>query len=260
MPGEDTCTCPIPERSHALPHWQNRQQLPLPLFTLFSGTGVLQPSPRPTRGRTPFPWQTPGTWPRGVGWRCRHRRGCFQMNPSLPGQTNRLLWRVFNFLCHGAAVCLLYREPLKTLGSNSNVFYRRGEIIECFQRALHGRESSIFAARRILHSLSFVLRHHSPPFLYFLEAESLTAFSCGFSLMEHLGVRSKNGLKVSRSPHHQTNEQLSGRGDRSASRDRGDRAPAPHAAPAAANLCPAGFSPDTSPVRTQQSRVVFLGQ
>jgi len=99
-----------------------------------------------------------------AGRRRTDGRGRGQLNPSGPRDANRSLWRVFNFLRHrGAAprLRLLYTEPLKTLGSNSDVFCRRGEIIECFQSALYGRESSIFAARRILHSRSLVLQH--PP-------------------------------------------------------------------------------------------------
>lgn len=45
-----------------------------------------------------------------------------------------------------------------------------------------------------------------PPASYFREAELLSAFSCGFSLMKHLRLRSKNRLKVKRSPCHQTNQ------------------------------------------------------
>lgn len=44
-----------------------------------------------------------------------------------------------------------------------------------------------------------------PPASYFLEAELLSAFSCGFSLMKHLGLRSKNRVEVKRGPCHQSN-------------------------------------------------------
>lgn len=124
--------------------------------------------------------------------------------PASPRVNKQPVPRVFNFLRRRPAARLLSRELLKASGSNSRVFYRRGEIIECFQRAPYGRESSIFTAWRILHSPSFVLRHRPP--LYFLEAESRSAFSCGFSLMKHSGLRSKHGLKVNQSPCHEADK------------------------------------------------------
>ena len=47
-----------------------------------------------------------------------------------------------------------------------------------------------------------------PPPFYFLEAELLSAFPCGFSLMRHFGVGSKNRLEVKRSPCHKTDKQI----------------------------------------------------
>lgn len=84
MLGQDACSCQCsPSLSNPVlsPHWYNRELLPRFLPSL--GVGALYTLP---------PKQSCATF--APGSESRQKAGCFQMNPSLPVHTDKLLLRV----------------------------------------------------------------------------------------------------------------------------------------------------------------------
>lgn len=74
----------------------------------------------------------------------------FPAEPTSPQADKQVALRGFNFLHHRATMCLLYWEPLNTLGSSSNAFCGHREITETSQGTLSSRESSTFVVHPAL--------------------------------------------------------------------------------------------------------------
>lgn len=123
----------------------------------------------------------------------------FPAAPTSPQADKQVALRGFNFLHHRAAVCLSYREPLNALGSSSNAFCGHREITESPQGTLSGRESSTSVVHPALPGVC-ASASHPPP--HSQGAQLHSELSCGSSLMEHSGLRSKTRPKVNPSPRH----------------------------------------------------------
>lgn len=173
---------------------------------------------------------------------------------SIPPRADKqVALRVFNFLHHRAAVCLSYWEPLNALGSSSKAFCGRREVTELSWNPLWQAKFSLCSSsltRRGLH-LSI------PPTPPSRGAELLPVLSCGFSLMEHSGLRSTNKAKVKASPcTRQT--QRSGSRACSGSCRRGSRRLLPHSAHGQKGSTELFLAPTLQNKKQLQAIVCFL--